>query len=1234
MIIKQMKYILFFALALSMFTIFSVQSFAATQTVGDFTITGDEKNYSFSNGTLTITGSGDLTISGTTTSHKIVVPYSTPSANLTLDNLSIQFNDGKDNSSGQYVEGTCAIYIYANTNITLVGDNIMKSGVQRGGVQVQTGINLTIDGTGSLTATGGDRAAGIGGGDALAFYGSVGGITINGGTVNAYGGQYAAGIGSGNAGKVYRPITINGGTVTAVGGAWGAGIGTGFGGDATNIIINGGVVNASSRSNTSDAAGIGGGLNGQGGTIEINGGIVRAVGNNNVPHDIGNGRFLTASEEVPGVFRTSSAGNAFIFGSIQDTSNQENWNGIFFNGNNGIVHGNVTFDADDTGTIDLNHTLTVPEGSSITNNGTLIANGVITGNGVLTGSGRFIINNFTANNIFSIPDQLYVGNPIEPEVIFDDITYLDVNFEYDLTGWTKQFVNNASPGSASVQFSKDGSVVTKNFNIIIHTGDFLVTGGTLNTDYSFADNVLTIIKSTELNIRNIFPLEPTECRIVVPTNTTANIALSGVNIDVSDVEMITADNRNAAFDIQGTGIANITLIDNNILIGDSSHAGLQVPNGAQVTITGTGTLNATGGNGSAGIGAGSSLNNTCGVITINDGTVNAYGGDFAAGIGGASDGITGGFITINGGVVNATSSASGAGIGAGFQGVIDSITIAGGTVTANGGVRSAGIGGGDLGYAKNTTISGGTVRAIGATSPTGIIPDAPYDIGHGYGTTSKGVFSTGENGNAIIYGSIDDESKKSEWSAIIHDDSIFTVYSEQTFSSGFTLNSDETLLIPAEQTLSIAQGAILTNRGTLRVYGTLTGNGMLTGDGTFLTNTFDESDLEDIPAQSYNERPVTPVPSYIFPSTIIKNRVFQYTMDGWDKTYKNNNAIGEATLTMTKPGSATIVKTFNIVVDTGDFAIVGGSYGDDYIFDGSYFTVKSSTPLTISNADSVVTASNGIIVQTGISANLTLKSVNIANALDDNFTALETQGTGVANIILVGDNTLISRDFTAGLQVEEDATVIIEGEGSLVATGGQYGAGIGGGQHGTAGTIIINSGTVTASGGTVGIGAGSEGNSGGSFQTDVNGNAFIYGTIQDKTNQASWSGFFFENNNGYVYGTPTLSKNFTLANGNALTILSDATLTIPNNVALTNNGIVYRDGTLVGSLTTRSFAGDVNMDNIIDIDDLAIINNADNYNRPSAGVEAAHNSHADVNRDGVVNFYDLSIARNSKTFGR
>ena len=157
--------------------------------------------------------------------------------------------------------------------IELKGTNTVKSGKGHAGVEKGNAGKLTIadDGNdGSLEATGGNDAAGIGGG----LMGSGSDIIITGGEVKATGGNNGAGIGGGLNGSG-SDITIYGGEVTATGGYQGAGIGGGLEGSGSDIIISGGEVNATGGQL---GAGIGGGAKGSGSGITISGGEVNATG--------------------------------------------------------------------------------------------------------------------------------------------------------------------------------------------------------------------------------------------------------------------------------------------------------------------------------------------------------------------------------------------------------------------------------------------------------------------------------------------------------------------------------------------------------------------------------------------------------------------------------------------------------------------------------------------------------------------------------------------------------------------------------------------------------------------------------------------------------------------------------------------------------------------------------------------------------------------------------------------
>ena len=238
-------------------------------------------------------------------------------------------------------------------------------------------------------------------------------------------------------------------------------------------------------------------------------------------------------------------------------------------------------------------------------------------------------------------------------------------------------------------------------------GDFTVSGGTLNTDYTYENHVLTVISGTQLTISGVTTADRIE--VAVAQNVTAYITLNRVNIDVS------ASNT-AAFKIADNCAGNVVieLENENVLKSGKLCAGLQKSGGTgNLNIVGTGSLTAIGGDYGAGIGGGgsSSENGSGGSgsdISISDNTtITATGGNYGAGIGGGGN-----------------SSKNGSG-GSGSN-----ITISGGTVIAKGGEAGAGIGGGGISPAdgggimssSNIAISGGSVKAslAGCTPTNGI----------------------------------------------------------------------------------------------------------------------------------------------------------------------------------------------------------------------------------------------------------------------------------------------------------------------------------------------------------------------------------------------------------------------------------------------------------------------------------------------------------------------------------
>lgn len=267
------------------------------------------------------------------------------------------------------------------------------------------------------------------------------------------------------------------------------------------------------------------------------------------------------------------------------------------------------------------------------------------------------------------------------------------------------------------------------FTIDINT----VTAAMAPVGTSFSGNILTF--NTEANnYTYTITGETTEKRIVVAGGVNTSITLDGVNIsNVSVSPFQLASTANVNLILADTTTNSLTCLSTSTAHGIRS--GIYVPSGATITVsggdTGTGTLEAEGGYGSAGIGGGNlGEYNPSGTITIKSGTIIAKGGgkgggdDAGAGIGGGANGH-GGTITIYGDTVTATGGrseqAGGAGIGGGAGGAGGVITIYGGTITATGGAATdeggAGIGGGGKDAPGGTiTIEDGTIIAKGGSA--------------------------------------------------------------------------------------------------------------------------------------------------------------------------------------------------------------------------------------------------------------------------------------------------------------------------------------------------------------------------------------------------------------------------------------------------------------------------------------------------------------------------------------
>ena len=230
---------------------------------------------------------------------------------VTLDNVNI--NTSETGGAAVSVTGK------GDTNIELDGNNTLTSGYYHAGLEhnkTDDSGTLTItdnNNDGKLTANGGYKGAGIGGG-----YSSNGTVTITGGDINANGGYKGAGIGGGNSGN--GAVTITGGDINANGGYKGAGIGGGYFGNGT-VNISGGTITEASGGG--EGAGIGGGDSGNG-TVNISGGTITKASGGYYGAGIGGGSSGLGNVSIEGNVTIKNAqggvGAAGIGGGARGTS--------------------------------------------------------------------------------------------------------------------------------------------------------------------------------------------------------------------------------------------------------------------------------------------------------------------------------------------------------------------------------------------------------------------------------------------------------------------------------------------------------------------------------------------------------------------------------------------------------------------------------------------------------------------------------------------------------------------------------------------------------------------------------------------------------------------------------------------------------------------------------------------------------------------------------------------------
>ena len=615
-------------------------------------------------------------------------------ATLTLNGAAI--THGSDNNAAIYYDEETDLKIVLEGDNTVTGPGTSNNFVNSYGIYVYSDdsevVTLTISGSGSLAATGGDAATYSG--ESYGIY-TGGNVIITGGDVTATGG--AAEFQSYG---IYARLnaTISGGAVKATGGAVTSS--EEDGGDASSgihadvVTISGGTVIAqggavtSSGNNTTSCGIYGSSL--YGGVI-ISGGAVTATG-------------TTANAESYGIY-TPNSGIEISGGTVTAT------------GDTGALGRAIYLDPEGNASIQSIQVKTGQDANSATE---IIGSPFVLSRGItdlVSGAKYFHSESQTLEGDIFVGGVGLTGAADAPA--------------YAKTG-TNGAVTTEGANANDYNIKWDGSTLTLD-NATITQG---ALGGAAIWYYRDSDLNIALVGANTVTgpsgsgsgaSYGIFAWDPNEL-IDLTISGDGSLTVTGGGT-VSESYGICTDNL-----IVQSGTVNATGED-----GEEDSYGIYAYNdvtisGGAVTATG-GTVNATSEDGeedSYGIYADNDL-------TISGGAVNATGGDSeedSYGISAYDVTISGGDVTATGGTVTATSedgaedsygiyadyvtifggavNATGGDSAEDSYGIyVDYVTINGGTVTAEGGtaeVKSAGI---DI---VTLVISGGTVTATGNTS--------------------------------------------------------------------------------------------------------------------------------------------------------------------------------------------------------------------------------------------------------------------------------------------------------------------------------------------------------------------------------------------------------------------------------------------------------------------------------------------------------------------------------------
>lgn len=604
--------------------------------------------------------------------------------------------------------------------------------------------------------------------------------------------------------------------------------------------------------------------------------------------------------------------------------------------------------------------------------------------------------------------------------------------------------------SVSVSPLADGTIDLSAADCTLGNGTYTLTGDG-STEFTHSIIVPALVKA-ELTITNV-SIRTAASPIRLDAGAELILHIEGINtltataINNAGIAVIATADTAASLTIDGDGTLNVTGAQNGAGIGSNMCSTTTAPMHGNITIN-SGTITATGGIASAGIGSGRNCPPSSAAkvyeIQINGGIVTAIGGTQAAGIGGAQSRRSAN-ITINGGFVTAvhgtggTKAASDIGTGAGTpQGPEGNITVNGGSITTTNGAEAT--------FSKTpvTSEDKALTRRVTLT-----MPSAADAAGKEVEINGAATFT---DNNSKLYVYITDDTK-----------SITVAYnSKQYYTAIDSENTDYTL---EEFTGSGCSCTAQTAAVSINTEKSILVNKIEKTARVRIETVFTPSDdCEYIDHSITTAYTITDTEGNAVEASVASISGGYLTVAYFDDVYTIRVSVTAVmngiSFTDTEDITVTNDDTARFDLKDGSVVINAGSDADtlSVTWGTANYTVAKDTRIEI--WQSSLSTTNTITANT--TASIKLENVNIQPIMGS---AINMPGESASlDILLDGENKIGSRYSSAISGNALASTLTLSGDGSLTAVSGS-GEGLG-----SVKALTINSGTITATGGSGGAG--------------------------------------------------------------------------------------------------------------------------------------------------------------------